>query len=197
DCACPADASALRRSLGLLQFYRSMMSQLSMVAAPLYKLTSDKIPFVWTPTHQKAFDVLRTLMSEDTLRRSLVGDDGIEVYTDASKFAVCIVVTQHGHLIHAASKVLKSNEANWHIIEKEAFAISWGLNKLDYHLQGRCFVLYTDHQPLLSIFRNISKITNSKLLQSALSVAEFSYVMKYLMGKRNVLADFGSRDLDP
>jgi len=193
----PTDASALRRFLGLMQFYRSMMAQLSMVAQPLYKLTSSTVPFIWTETHQKAFELLKTLMSEDTLRRSLVGDDDIVVYTDASKFAICVVVTQKNQLIHAASKILQDNEANWHIIEKEALAISWGLNKMDYYLLGRKFVLLSDHKPLLAIFRNLTSVSNARLLQCALSVAEFTFVLKYLEGKRNVLADFGSRDLDP
>eukprot|EP00639_Heterosigma_akashiwo_P010863 CAMPEP_0206374174 /NCGR_PEP_ID=MMETSP0294-20121207/8160_1 /ASSEMBLY_ACC=CAM_ASM_000327 /TAXON_ID=39354 /ORGANISM="Heterosigma akashiwo, Strain CCMP2393" /LENGTH=773 /DNA_ID=CAMNT_0053821919 /DNA_START=245 /DNA_END=2567 /DNA_ORIENTATION=- len=172
------------------------MPQLSVVAQPLYRLTSDKVEFSWSRTHQKAFEVLKSLMTEDTLRRSLVGDKNIVVYTDASKFAICVVVTQDGHLVHAASKVLKDNEANRHIIEKEALAISWGLNKMDYYLLGRDFVLYTDHQPLLFIFRNLMSIKNANLLQCALSVAEFSFVMKYLEGKRNACADFGTRELD-
>jgi hypothetical protein len=193
----PTNASAVRRFLGLLQFYRSTMAQLSTVAQPLYRLTSDNVPFVWTPKHQRAFEVLKNLISEDTLRRSLEGGEDIVVYTDASKFAICIVITQRNHLIHAASKVLKSNEKNWHIIEKEALTISWGLQKLDYYLIGRSFTLYTDHKPLLSIFDYPSNISNQKLLQCVLSVSEFTFCMKYLEGKRNVIADFGSRDLDP
>mmetsp|Transcript_14287 Transcript_14287/g.27015 ORF Transcript_14287/g.27015 Transcript_14287/m.27015 type:complete len:458 (-) Transcript_14287:1488-2861(-) len=193
----PTDHTALRSFLGLVQFYRSMLCHLSHAAYPLYRLTSSKVDFVWTEEHTKAFEACKDMIAKDILKHTLMGDEDIEVFVDASKYAVCCVVSQKGRLINTASKVLLSNEQNWHIIEKEAHAISWGLNKNKYYLLGRKFMVMTDHSPLVHIFRKVREIENYKLINAVLSVAEFEFTLVYLPGKKNVLADFGTRLLPP
>ncbi len=54
-----------------------------------------------------------------------------------------------------ASKKLLPREKAYSVIEREGFAIVWGVRKFKTYLYGREFVLQTDHQPLT--FNNSSK----------------------------------------
>ena len=56
---------------------------------------------------------------------------------------------------------------------------------------------YTDHQPLVYMVKKFDSIKNAKLLAMFLSIAEYDFVILYLKGARNVLADCGTRQLDP
>jgi hypothetical protein len=47
-----------------------------------------------------------------------------------------------------ASRGLSKSERNYSVVEKECVGIVWALQKLENYLDGREFVLETDHQPL-------------------------------------------------
>ena len=131
------------------------------------------------------------------MSNSLVGNRNIVLYTDASKFAICAVLVQDGKLIYCVSKVLSKHQRNWAIIEKELLAISWGCKRLRCFLLGRPFVIRTDHKPLVHIVKKIDSIDNQRMLTMVLAIVEYGFYIEYFPGVQNVLADFGSRQLDP
>ena len=47
DWPVPADVTALRSFLGLVSYYRRYIRRCADVAAPLYHLTQEGVPFVW------------------------------------------------------------------------------------------------------------------------------------------------------
>jgi len=193
----PKDRTELRRFLGLLQFYRHMLPHLSHSVHRLYALTSTKVAFKWDAAADRAYNVAKDMLEKDIMSNSLKGDKGIILYTDASKFAICAVLVQNGKLIYCVSKVLSKHQRNWAIIEKELLAISWGCKKLRCFLLGRPFVVRTDHAPLVSIVKKIDSIENQRMLTMVLAIIEYDFVIEYYPGVKNVLADFGTRQLDP
>ena len=113
------------------------------------------------------------------MQNSLEGDDGIIVYGDASKFAVCAVLTQNGKLIYSVSKVLNKHQRKWAIIEKEMFAISWAFKKMRHFLLGRKFIFKTDHAPLLGIYKKVDSIQNQRMLAMVLSTTKYDFILEY------------------
>ena len=67
--ATPKTRRDLRKFLGLLNYYRDMTLRRSHTIAPLTKLTSKKVPFVWKEVHQKAFERIKIVLSKETLLR--------------------------------------------------------------------------------------------------------------------------------
>ena len=60
---------------------------------------------------------------------------------------------------------------------------------------GHHFTLKTDHKPLIGLQKKFDAIENQRLLAMVLATSEFSFDMEYLPGKKNILADYGTRQI--
>ena len=77
------------------------------------------------------------------------------------------------------------------MIEKEAFAIHYALQKLDHYLHNAQFTIRTDHKPFKYLLN--SPVQNKKIQMWALSIAGYNCQIEYVPGPQNVLADLLSR----
>ena len=71
------------------------------------------------------------------------------------------------------------------VIEKEAYAIVYALQNLDYYLNGAQFTIKTDHK----LLKFKAYWTNKKIQQWALKITGCNCIIEYLSGKRNTCAD--------
>ena len=55
----PTNRKQLQRFLGYANFYRCFICNYSTIALPLTRLTSIKIPFLWSPEAAQAFELLK------------------------------------------------------------------------------------------------------------------------------------------
>ena len=180
----PKSVRELRGFLGLLQFYRDMLPHLAHTAHKLYAATSDKINFEWTDELDKAYHAAKSMIEKDIMATTFKGYENVIVYTDASKYAICAVITQNGRIIIALSKVLSPTQRKWSTIERELFAISWACKKLRVYLHGISFTFRTDHQPLVGIFKKVDTIENMRMLTMVLSTAEFCSLLNIILVSR-------------
>jgi len=93
--------------------------------------------------------------------------------------------------IAIASLKLSGSQLGWAIIEKEAFAIIWALNRFRDIIYGSHITVYCDHNPLQYIRECAPK--SAKLLRWSLALQEFDVDIKYTKGSQNVVADYLSR----
>jgi hypothetical protein len=49
---------------------------------------------------------------------------------------------------------IEQTQQKWPVIEKEAFALHYALQKLDHYLHGAEFIIKTDHKPLNYLLEN-------------------------------------------
>ena len=174
-----------------------MLPHLAHTAHKLYAATSEKIKkFKRTDELNSAYEACKSMLEKDIMQTTFEGHKNIVVYTDASKYAVCAVITQNGRIIIAMSKVLCGRRRNWSTIEREMFTISWMCKKFRVYLHGVKFTVRTDHKPLLGIFKKVDAIENMRMISMVLSTAEFCFNLEYYPGVRNILADFGTRFID-
>jgi hypothetical protein len=188
----PKTKAHLKAYLGLLQFYRGMLPHLAHTAHQLYAATSDNFSFQWTPTLQKAFEATKDMLKKDILLTNIKGTSKVKVYIDASKYAVCIVITQDKKIVACASKVLNPSQRRWATIERELYAGAWGLKTMKFYLHGIFFELFTDHKPLIGLF-NKEEAPNNRMMTMLLSTTDYTFKILYLPGVKNILADFGTR----
>ena len=133
------------------------------------------------------------MLQKEIMNTNLDGDEDIKVYIDASKYAVCIVVTQHGKIVSCSSKVLNPSQRRWATIERELYAGAWGLKTMKFYLHGIFFELFTDHKPLVGFFNKMEEAPNNRMMTMLLATSEYTFRINYLPGIKNILADFGTR----
>ena len=79
-----------------------------------------------------------------------------------------------------------------HRLTQKALSIVWGVKKVHVYLFGRSFTLFTDHQPLTSIFhppKSIPIVTAARLQRYALFPARYEDTIEYRNTKVHSNAD--------
>ena len=90
----PKNKKELQQFLGFVNFYRRFVEGFAKIAKPLAKLTG-KEQWEWTEEQQKAFEGLKTKISEE-ITLTIPNDEGqFRVEVDASDFTMGGILLQH------------------------------------------------------------------------------------------------------
>ena len=91
---------------------------------------------------------------------------------------------------------LSTTEKRYAQLDKEGLAIIFGLKRFHQYLQGRHFIVYSDHKPLTHIF-NPSRATpvmaSGRIQLWALTISMYDYEIQYKPGVQQAYADACSR----
>ena len=93
--------------------------------------------------------------------------------------------------IYFLSHKLSKTQQRYSVIEKEAYAVVYALQKLHHFLHNSKFTIYTDHNPLQYLLKG--DIRNKRIQQWALAIAGYDCEIQYIKGSMNNVADFLSR----
>ena len=197
----PTNVREVRSLMGMMSYYRRFMPNFSRIAQPLVELTKKYARFNWTKECQVAFEFLKESLTAVPLLAYPDTRLPYVLYTDASDTCIGACLTQEKKVegseesietpIYFLSHKLSSSQVKWSVIEKEAFAIHYALQKLDHYLHNARFEIRTDHQPLKYLLG--STIANKKIQMWALGISGFDCSISYIQGRKNVLADLLSR----
>lgn len=152
DFPIPKNVKQNKWFLGVTGYYRKFIPKYGIIEAPLHKLCSQKVPFVWIESiHTAAFMKLKeALMTPPVL---IFPDLTQEFILTETGFGAVLSQVREGkdRPIAYASRALNDVEKRRHAnsaIEKEMLAIVWGVKHFRQFLYGRHFTIYTDHEPL-------------------------------------------------
>ena len=200
----PKTVRQVRRFIGAIGQYRRFIPAFSSIATPLIELTKKHAKFKWSEESQRSFEALKDQLTAIPLLIYPDLSKPMVLYTDASDQCIGACLTQpcsekEGLIpgipeetpIYFLSHKLSSTEQRWSVIEKEAYAIIYALQKLDYLLRGATFIIKTDHKPLQYLFKADWK--NKKIQQWALRISEYNCKIEYLSARENTFADLLSR----
>lgn len=190
----PKDSNETKRFVAFANYYRKFVKNFSHIATPLNRLTKKGQKFIWTDECQQSFDILKqALMSPPILQYPNFSKDNTFILkTDASAYSVGAVISNSDDKpIAYASRSLNKAEKNYSVISKELLAITWAVKHFRPYLFSRKFVILTDHRPLIYLFGMTNP--SSRLTKFRLILEEYDFVVKYIKGKDNVVADALSR----
>ena len=149
----PTSKQEVQRFLGLANYYRRFLPNLSRVESPLRKLVSDS-HFKWSKDADVAFNKIKELVSRNTILAYPDPSAKLFVDTDASDNGLGAVLSQIDasgveRPIAFASRSLAENERKWTVMERECFAIVWAItDQFHCYVYGTQFTVRTDNQPL-------------------------------------------------
>ena len=90
----------------MINYYRDMWIRRSEILAPLTKLCSKGVKFSWNEEQQKAFELIKKLVSQEVLLAYPNFNELFEIHTDASDYQLGAVISQKGKPIAFYSRKL-------------------------------------------------------------------------------------------
>ena len=161
----PTCVREVRSFIGMCSYYRRFIPNFIQIAEPIIALTRKYAHFKWSDVHQIDFEFLKDSLTAVSLLVYPDPNKPYVLYTDASDTCIGACLTQEcdgdEKPIYYLSHKLSRSQSKWSVVEKEAFAIHFALQKLDYYLHNSQFVIRTDHKPLKFLLE--SPMQNKKI----------------------------------
>lgn len=191
----PSSVSEVRQFIGFANFYRRFIQQFAKIASPLYDLTKEKVPFVWSQAAQAAFEEIKAQISSEPILRLPEQSLPFIVRTDASLEGLGAVLSQiidgMEHPIAFESRRITDTERNYPIRQLEFLAILHAIRTWRHYLFGRKFTVYSDHESLSRIL--VQKDLDRRLARWIEELQQYDCEIKYTRGENNSVADTLSR----
>ena len=196
DLKAPKTKKEVRQIVGFFSFFRDYIPDLSGIAKPITDLTGKHIPnrVPWGLKQDQALSKLKELLKIATLcpLQAIDSKQSFTRHVDASDDSVAGVLTQldidgKWKPVSFASSKLSRTQRAWAIIEREAYAVVWAMQKFRHWIFGSTIYIYSDHNPLTYLTNNAPK--NAKLMRWALSSADQDIIFRYKSSEKNAAAD--------
>jgi hypothetical protein len=185
----------VRAFLGVIGFYRRHIHLFADITAPLTALLKKDAAFIWTPELENCFVKSRQLLEQNCLLAYPDHTKTYYLFTDSSDFAIggalCLMVDGDYVPVAFISRKLQAAEFRYPTVEKELIAVVYSFKMFRKFLLDKTFYLFTDNSAVVYLF---AKQDSSQRLQRwTMCCLEYSFIVKHLPGKQNVVADALSR----
>ena len=195
----PQTAGDMKMFLGMVNYFHQRIRNLSTMTEPLnemlgkYEKKAARRRLDWTAARRLAFQQVKEAVGNCPTLFFADHTSPIYLQTDASEFGIGAYLFQIVGGAHRPvaflSKSLNKVQRKWAIPDKEAYAIFYSLKKWDHLLRDVKFTLQTDHENLTYInFEGTPKVRRWKLL-----IQEYDFILEFIKGEDNIVADAGSR----
>ncbi|XP_064637067.1 uncharacterized protein K02A2.6-like [Lineus longissimus] len=187
---CKADVERLR---GMVNYLSRYVPKLSEEMKIISDLTHKDTVWLWTPAHDKAFERVKTLLCKAPVLAFFNASKELVIQSDASGKGLGAALLQYGKPIAYASRALTDCETRYATIEKEMLAVIFALEKWYQYTYGRKITVNSDHRPLESIIRKSIDKALKRLQGMLLRALAYDIDIKWMEGRKMVLADTLSR----
>ena len=197
----PKDIKEVQAYLGMINYYSKFLPNMATELAPLYELLRKDTKWHWGKRQETAWKRSKEALLSTKVLVHFNPENEIVVSCDASSIGLGAVLSHRmkdgtEKPVAFVSRTLSKAERNYSQIEKEGLAVVFAVKKFHQYLFGHQFEVYTDHKPLLGLFkedRQIPPMAAARIQRWALTLAAYEYVLKYREGKQNGNADGLSR----
>ena len=149
----PSCKQDLQRLLGMINYLRKYIPNMSELTAPLQYLLKGDVSWAWFPEHDSALTKIKTVLSSAPVLRFYDTSLPTTLQVDASKDGLGACLMQQGQPVAYASRAMSNSEINYAPIEKEMLAIVFGCERFNMYTHGAEVEVHSDHKPLDSIFK--------------------------------------------
>lgn len=218
DDGCTPSQRKVKSFLGMVLYYQHFIPGCSSIAKPLYNLTAGQkgrargspgrrragtfrelTPQDWTSACERAFEDLKSALLNSVVLAHPDFDRPFILSTDASLDGLGAVLSQvpdggdRARPIAFASKSLTRSQAKYPAHRLEFLALKWAVcEKFSHWLKGHKFTVWSDNNPLTYIL--IKPKLDACEQRWVSKLAPYSFDIKHIPGRLNVVADALSRD---
>lgn len=197
----PTNKDDIRAYIGLVNYYGRFIENLSTILYPLNNLLKDHVTFVWNNECKKAFRAVQKQIQNEVHLTHYDPQLPLVLATDASPVGVGAVLS---HIypdgsekpIQFASQTLSPVQQRYTQIDREAYAIIFGIRKFYQYVYARKFILITDNKPLTQILsptKGLPTLSATRMQHYAIFMQSFDYEIRYRKSADHSNADALSR----
>ena len=195
----PSNRKELKRFLGMVGYLGKFSARLSELQGPLRALLGKESDWAWGCAQRQAFEAIkRELTSAPVLTSFRLGGKH-RLTADASRASLGAALLQADgeggwQPVAYISRAMTPAETRYAQIEKEALAITWACEKLDFYLVGNFFEIETDHKPLVQLLgvKDLSGLP-LRVQRFRMRLMRYRYDIFHTPGTEMFLADLLSR----
>ncbi|GBG79194.1 hypothetical protein CBR_g28911 [Chara braunii] len=195
----PTNTTDVRSFMGLAGYYQRFITGYSRIVAPMTRLQSPKVPFVFDDDARRSFQALKTTMLMAPVLSIYDPTLPTRVTTDASGFGIGAVLEQHDGddwhpMEYFSHKVPPTNSLD-DARKKELLAFVMALKRWRHFVLGhRRFTWVTDNNPLT--YYKTQDTVSSTIRRWMYFIDQFDFTPKHLPDRSNRAADALSRRPD-
>ncbi|KAJ1097177.1 hypothetical protein NDU88_002303 [Pleurodeles waltl] len=202
DWPSPTSVKETQCFLGLSNFYRQFIKDFPLQQGQITQIIKKenlKKGFTWTEEAERAFQNLKPAFTEALIVRHPDTTKKFIVITDSSVRSIGAVLLQEQddddleHPVFHLSHVLSDAERNYSVLEKELLALKTACKEWMQFLMGsqETFEVRTDHRNLQCLLS--FQCRNSQQARWAFFFSQYDFVVTYIPGSQNIVADALSR----
>src|SRR6266540_4019663 len=196
NCSVPTDVTKVRKFMGLCNYYRKFIKDLSKLSKLLRQLLKKDVKFSWGPKEQGIFEKLKKIHMEAPVLLFPNFEKPFVLCTDALLKGLGAVLEQEDEKknlrpVAYASRSLTPAEKNYHTTDLEYLAIIWSVKHFHKYLINKLFKIFTDHSVLKSL-QKISELTR-KRVRWIIELQQYNYTIEHRSEKKNQNANALSR----
>ena len=201
----PQNLTDIRSFISLASTLGSFLPNLSMLNEGLRLLLHKNTPFIFGQAQKDSLAKTKKALTGPLVKKPFddtLPPDSTQLFCDAARSGLGYALMQEPtdgssrHLIQCGSRTLTKAEHNYSILELEATAISWSIRKCRFYLLAHppFFKVLSDHRPLSYMFAEpIGNLDNPRLYRIRQKVMGYNFIVTYLQGKDQTIADPLSR----
>ena len=156
----PKDLHSLRVFLGLTGHFRAFIPGYADISRPLDHLRKKDVDYVWTEECQRSFTKLKEMITSNPILSLPDWALQFELCTDASNYGSGSILYQRDpsqprnkqlRVIGYQSYTFTPAEVKYSVTEKECLAVIKAIEYFKSYLEGKQFVVNSDHSALTSL----------------------------------------------
>lgn len=197
----PRNREELRALIGFVNYYARFFPKLAEIMYPMNNLLKKEVDFHWCRKCERAFAEIKREMTSERVLAHYNPELPLVLATDASNYAVGAVLS---HIypdgterpIQYASQTLSPTQQRYPMVDKEAYAIIYGVRKFYQYVYSRKFTLFTDNKAVKQIFmpgKGLPILSATRMQHYAVYLESFDYEIKHRKSEENANADALSR----
>lgn len=198
----PKSQKALRRFLGMVNFYHRFIKDAASISIPLHKLLQKQFKkssfeSLWSTEASEAFQALKKALASATILFHPITLAETCLAVDASDIGAGAVLSQRcgkdWQPMAFFSKSFSAPQIKYSAFDRELLAVKLAVKHFKSFLSGINFWIQTDHKPLVSAIVSASDNFSKMQARSLEYISQYTTDLRYIKGVENIVPDALSR----